>query len=57
MAILYQCHNGSVDRAMDCRTDIPGSIPPKSQKFFNLFKWGIEPKGEQQQEEQEQQLK
>ena len=26
-----------------------------SQKFFNLFKWGIEPKGEQEQEQQEQQ--
>ena len=26
-----------------------------SQNFFNLIKWGIEPKGEQQQEEQEEQ--
>ena len=24
-----------------------------SQNLFNLFKWGIEPKGEQQQQEQE----
>ena len=28
----------SVGRAMDCRPDNPGSFPPKSKNFFNLFK-------------------
>ena len=40
---------------MDCCPDNPGSIPPKTKKNFNLFKWGIEPKGEEQ-EQQEQEL-
>ena len=39
---------------MGYRPDNPGSIPPKSKKFFNLFKWGIEPKGEQQQQQEQQ---
>ena len=37
MAILYQCHHGSVDRAMDCCPGNPGSIPHKSKKFSNYL--------------------
>ena len=40
---------------MDCCPENPGLIPPKSKIFFNLFKWGIEPKGEQEQEQEQEQ--
>ena len=40
---------------MDWRERGPRFESSLSQNFFNLFKWGIEPKGEQQQEEQQEQ--
>ena len=53
--ILNQASQAQMVASADQK--VRGSNPRSAKIFFNLFEWGIEPKGEQEQQEQEQQLK
>ena len=49
-ALIQSCLSNSVGRVTGQRFE-----SQVRQNIFNLFKWGIEPKGEQQQEQEQQQ--